>query len=251
MMKRLSIVVLAALCLAVACDMSHAQTPAKLCFPTGTTGSGKAPSCQDVTATNPLPTTASISLGSAVNVTVVNTVGVPVFVSNPNGFGGTINGTLTVQNLAAGSNLNTLDTNSAAILAAVQAAIPAGTNLIGQVTATNIAQLAGGWTTITVANMLSPANAIKATPGQLAKLYCYNPNATVAYVQVFNTASGSVTTGTTKPAQFYGIPATNAAGFSMSPVGDQYTVAISAAATTTATGLTAPNTGLDCSFSFQ
>lgn len=131
MMKRLFIVAIAALALGWAVNESKAQALTKICFP-AETGTGKAPSCRDVTTTNPLPTTATLS-ASALSVTVTNTTGTPVIVSAPNGFGGNITGTLTVQNLAAGSNLNVLDTNSAAILAGVLAPIPAGTNLIGKV----------------------------------------------------------------------------------------------------------------------
>ena len=115
------------------------------------------------------------------NVTITNTAGTPVIITG--------------TNLAQESN-----GNLASILTAIQAAIPAGTNSIGSVTSTNVAQVFGGWTNMTIANTaIEGANAIKASAGQLAKLYCYNPNASVAYVQVFNTASGSVTLGTTKP----------------------------------------------------
>ena len=122
---------------------------------------------------------------------------------------------------------------------------------ITTVTAINTVSPAGGATMLTATNLLTTPNAIKASAGQLYKLYCYNPNASVAYIQVFNTASGSVTPGTTKPSATYGIPATNAAGFANSPLGDQFTIAISAIATTTATGLTPPSTGVDCNFSFN
>lgn len=109
---------------------------------------------------------------------------------------------------------------------------------------------AGGWTPLKLAALTNTAVAIKASAGWLGKLYCYNPNATVAYVQVYNVASGSVTVGTTASIP-YGIPATNASGFVMDAVGDQYGTAMAIAATTTATGGTAPGTALDCNVSFN
>ena len=39
--------------------------------------------------------------------------------------------------------------------------------------------------------------AIKASAGKLKGYYIYNPNAAAAYVNVYNTAQGSVTVGTT------------------------------------------------------
>lgn len=108
----------------------------------------------------------------------------------------------------------------------------------------------GGWTLHEDDALTNTAVAIKASGGQLGKLYCYNPNASVVYIQTYNVAAGSVTPGTTAHAQSYGIPATNAAGFSISP-GDQYSTAISYAATTTPGGGTAPGTALTCNVSYN
>jgi hypothetical protein len=128
-MKRIILLVLTALWLLMP-DIAFAQSTTKLCFPTNLTAGSKL-NCQQVDSTNPLPVNASVSLtATALNVTVTNTSSVPVIVSTPNGFGGAT-GTLTVQNLGAGSLLNVLDTNSAAILSGVTASIPAGTNYIG------------------------------------------------------------------------------------------------------------------------
>src|ERR1035437_7810862 len=76
---------------------ANAQSLTRLCFQTGTS----VQSCQTVTTANPLPTTATLS-ASALSVTITNTP-------------------------------NVLETNSAAILSAVQGATPAGTNAIGSV----------------------------------------------------------------------------------------------------------------------
>lgn len=110
---------------------------------------------------------------------------------------------------------------------------------------------ANGWTPLKLAALTNTAVAIKASAGQLGKLYCYNPNATVAYIQVYNVASGSVTVGTTAALQSYGIPPTSASGFVSALVGDQYGTAMSVAATTTAGGGTAPSTAIDCDVSYN
>jgi hypothetical protein len=93
--------------------------------------------------------------------------------------------------------------------------------------------------------------AIKASAGQLGKMLCYNPNATAAYVQIFNIASGSVTLGTSVAVDTVPVPATSTAGFILPLPGENYATAISFAATTTATGSTAPGTALTCSYGYN
>ena len=99
-----------------------------------------------------------------------------------------------------------------------------------------------------LANGLSTTvKTVRAGNGALAFLSCYNPNAAVAYVQLFDTA-GAVTLGTTLPKLSIGVPATQSSSF---PIGAAFLAGIKAAATTTATGSTAPATALDCNFTFQ
>lgn len=274
MMKRLALLVLSALWLAGPCDLAFAQSTTRLCFPTVITGSGKT-SCVNVDTNNPLPTTATLSAAGGINVTVTNTVATAAVVTCANCATASVSGTLTVQNLAAGSNLNVLDTNSAALLSAVQSAIPAGTNAIGTVTIQNASgsaigtvtvqnanssapvfgQLVPGttlgWTSVLVNGITTTVTTVKSSAGKVSKLYCYNPNSSVAYVQVFNATPSSVTLGTTTPLGSYGIPATNAAGYAMATLGENYSAAISVAATTTVKGLTAPSTALDCNVSYN
>ena len=270
-MKNILSGLLAVALMATLSSYANAQSKVKLCFQTGTS----VQSCQDVTAANPLPTTATLSLAAALNVTVTNNAAVPVIVSSANGFGsGT--GNVTVTNTAAipvivsspngfggaGSSVTVTsgtitEVNSTAILAAATSAIPAGTNAIGTVTVTNTVATTssltttGGWTPLLLNNLLTTVNAVKTSGGKLGKLFCYNPNASVAYVQVWNLTTGAVTVGTTTPLNSYGIPATNSAGFIMPVVGDQYGTGISVAATTTATGGTPPGTGLVCNASYN
>lgn len=89
--------------------------------------------------------------------------------------------------------------------------------------------------------------------GLLGMVQCYNPNASAAFVQIFDAATaGSVTLGTTPPTLSIGIPATTSSGpIMMSPIGIEFRNGIQVAATTTATGNTAPGSGLSCNFGFD
>jgi hypothetical protein len=91
------------------------------------------------------------------------------------------------------------------------------------------------------------AQAIKASAGKLGGWFIYNPNATAAYVPIYNVASGSVTVGTTNPLMVLTIPATSAANLEMVN-GLTFDTAISCAAATTAAGNTAPTTALEANF---
>jgi hypothetical protein len=92
--------------------------------------------------------------------------------------------------------------------------------------------------------LTNSAQAIKASAGTLHGYYIYNPNATAQFVLFYNTASGSVTVGTTNPLFMLTIPATGAANLSLTvPVA--FSTAMSWAATSTAGGNGAPGTALD------
>jgi hypothetical protein len=71
----------------------------------------------------------------------------------------------------------------------------------------------------------------------------YNPNATIAYVQLFDLAT-TVTLGTTVPTLSLPIPAGASANL-LDGAGIAFDNGIQVACTTTATGSTAPSTGLD------
>ena len=92
--------------------------------------------------------------------------------------------------------------------------------------------------------------AIKPGAGALSLLQCYNPNSSQIYVQLFNLPKASVTLGTTTPILSVPIAPTSTGGFALSPSGLVFTGAISAAATTTATGSSAPSTAPDCNFGY-
>jgi hypothetical protein len=103
----------------------------------------------------------------------------------------------------------------------------------------------GGWSKIKYAAQTTTVQTPKGTAGSFGGYYIYNPNATVAYVQVFDAATATtITLGTTVPDMIFAIPATSAANIELTN-GVNMTNGIKLACTTTATGLTAPGTGLD------
>lgn len=92
--------------------------------------------------------------------------------------------------------------------------------------------------------LVATAQAIKASAGQMYGYYLYNPEAAVTFVHFYNTASASVTVGTTNPLFTIPVPAGAAANL-MFPCGVTFSNAgWSCAATTTAGGNTAPSTGV-------
>lgn len=92
--------------------------------------------------------------------------------------------------------------------------------------------------------LTSTAQAIKASAGCLYGYYIYNPNSSAAFVQFYNTASGSVTVGTTNPLFMLTIPASSAANLWIGE-GVLFSTAMSWSATSTAGGNGAPTTALD------
>jgi hypothetical protein len=83
------------------------------------------------------------------------------------------------------------------------------------------------------------------TAGNVGGWYIYNPNASVAYVQFFNTQASGVTLGTTAPVYSLGIPATSAANVAPGMVGIGHSTAISIAVTTTRAGSTGTGSTVD------
>jgi hypothetical protein len=88
------------------------------------------------------------------------------------------------------------------------------------------------------------ATQVKSGAGQVYGYDIHNPNASIVYLQFFDTAVGSVTVGSTTPKFVLGIPANGRAAIEW-PNGIQHTTAIVIAATTTRGGSTAPGTAVD------
>ena len=107
------------------------------------------------------------------------------------------------------------------------------------------AYLANGLSTTVKTARTCPASAV--VPCGMVWLSCLNPNASAAYVQVFDT-TGTVTLGTAVPKLSFGLGATQATVFA---VDVKFVAAVKIAATTTATGNTAPGTALDCNVGIQ
>lgn len=88
------------------------------------------------------------------------------------------------------------------------------------------------------------AQSIKTSPGSLHYLHVYNPNGAVAFLQLFDLATATVTVGTSTPKQSYVIPAGGAYEMIATNFIMKFEVAISYACTTTPTGNGDPATGL-------
>lgn len=80
----------------------------------------------------------------------------------------------------------------------------------------------------------------------LSWAYCYNTNAAVVHLQVFDV--GSPVLGTSPPKMSLDLPASGPANF---PLEATFLTAIRVAATTTATGSTAPGSPVDCNFGYR
>lgn len=165
------------------------------------------------------------------------------------------NGTGTVG-LNAGTNaIGKLSANSGVDIGDVDVtSISAGTNLVGDVgiqpRTTNGLDtfMASGSDGSTI--LVATAQAVKASAGKVYGYYLYNPESAVTFVHFYNTASGSVTVGTTSPLFTLQIPPASAANL-MSEIGITFGTAITIAATTTAGGNTAPATGVSATIWFK
>lgn len=97
---------------------------------------------------------------------------------------------------------------------------------------------------------LTAVQSVKATAGAIYGYNATNTNASVCYLQIFNTASGSVTLGTTAPIITIGLPATSSAHI-MWPYPIQFGTAISIAATTASKGASTCGTGMAVNIFYQ
>jgi hypothetical protein len=127
---------------------------------------------------------------------------------------------------------------------------PLGVNEVGALWGTLTPSANGGLTTFMASGsdgssiLVATSQVIKASAGVLYGYYAYNPEAAVTFVHFYNTASASVTVGTTNPLFTIAIPAGSAANLAL-PYGITFSNAgWSCAATTTAGGNTAPATGV-------
>ena len=127
---------------------------------------------------------------------------------------------------------------------AVQSTLQAGTNLVGDINIQSSSTSGDGAGVYFDADCDNTAQSVKAGSGNLKGWYISNTNTAVAYVQIYNIASGSVTVGTSTPTLSLGIPPNDGAANVLSEPGIGFGTQISVACTTTATGSTDPTTGL-------
>ncbi|SRR5216117_889223 len=178
--------------------------------------------------------------------------------TNGTGVIATVSAVTAITNaLPAGTNaIGKLAANSGVDIGDVDVtSISAGTNNIGQVSVAP--QTANGLSVFNATSsdgataLTNSAQAVKASAGQLYGWYIYNPNATAQFVQLYNTASASVTVGTTNPLFMLTIPATSGANVEFTNGITFSNAGWSAAATSTAGGNGAPGTALDAVFFYK
>lgn len=91
------------------------------------------------------------------------------------------------------------------------------------------------------------AATVKTGHTQLGTIIAYNPDSAVTYLQLFDSTSPTV--GTTAPDEVIGVPPLSTVV--VPDDGVNYTNALKLAATTTATGSSAPTTGLDITIRYS
>lgn len=94
------------------------------------------------------------------------------------------------------------------------------------------------------AALVATKQAVKATGGRLFGWHIVNPNSADAWVQFFDLASASVTVGTTTPSWSLWVPGLSGLDDPDLSVPIEFNTALVIAATTTATGASAPSVGL-------
>ena len=129
---------------------------------------------------------------------------------------------------------------------------PASADIINT---TPIPSTLNGWLPKIANGLSTTVVSVKTALGELGSYHCLNQSSAAAYVQIFDAASaGAVTLGSTTPTLSFGIPA--ATGFPGGgnlewSNGIHFAKGIQVAATTTATGNTAPSPALDCNFTYK
>lgn len=119
---------------------------------------------------------------------------------------------------------------------------------------TNTPKTSGGWDTVSMSSgdgstaLTNTAQTIKGSAGQLGGWYIYNPNSAATYVIIYNNAGPTV--GTTNPQMVLCIPALGGANVEFVN-GISFATAITAAATTTGPGASAPAIALEANFFYK
>lgn len=153
--------------------------------------------------------------------------------------------------------LTTIDADTSTLAGAVAGsemqvdvvgALPAGTNLIGDIDVQP--RTTGGWSVgnftsgDTYTALTNTAQVLKASAGKFGGYYIYNPNAAATYVMIYNIAAAGVTVGTSTAKLVFCIPAASGANLEIL-AGIPFDTAMSIAAATTGGGNGAPVTALE------
>lgn len=160
-------------------------------------------------------------------------------VTNTTGLAGTVSGSElqvdVVAALPAGTNgIGKLTANSGVDIGDVDVtSISAGANLVGDVGLSG-ARTSGGTTLYKNIDVDESEDAVKASAGQVYWIHAINTNAALRYLKFYNATVGTVVVGTTVPDLTFPVPAsTTGAGFTLSiPNGIAFGTAITIAATT-------------------
>jgi hypothetical protein len=107
----------------------------------------------------------------------------------------------------------------------------------------------GGWSPYSFGGLSTTVQTVKSGAGTLGGYYFYNPNPSVAYVQIFDINSAP-TLGSTAPTISIGVPATSGANLEVG-LGVNMASGIRIAATTTRAGSSAPVSGLDVNLFYK
>ncbi len=102
---------------------------------------------------------------------------------------------------------------------------------------------------IRATNLLATKVAVNGSGATLDTIHCDNLNTTPVFLQLFNAASANVTVGTTAPTLSFGIAVSGSLPLAGTNI--WFGTAVTAAATTTATGSSAPSIGIDCNFGLR
>jgi hypothetical protein len=149
-------------------------------------------------------------------------------------------GVVSVQGVASGTALPV----SGTFYQATQPVSLTSTTITGTPTVQTVPATSGGIPTVTTGSIGNTATSLKSSAGQVYAVWAYNNNSVMSYIQFFNTASGSVTVGTTAPIYSLGVPP-NSGGFMQLPPGYPHSTAIVIAITTTRAGATSPSNTVD------
>jgi hypothetical protein len=103
----------------------------------------------------------------------------------------------------------------------------------------------------TALGLVATKTVINGSGASIMAIVCDNPSNAEAFLQLFNATSANVTVGTTVPTLSLGIQSISTPLVIGFESGWWFNTAITAAATTTATGSSAPNVGINCNFALR